>query len=252
MQSPYCQLNSVTQLWHCKVRSRHFRHVRPPPRPHDEVCYPRHYGWYHCSTSSRADVLHAPDAVPDLRSRRVGPDLRRAYVGFPLAHVSACSPVSSVKMRMTLFQGFVQLGAGLSVGLAGLAAGFAIGIVGDAGVRGTAQQPRLFVGMVRAGLISYPGTSIFSIHFADSYSHLRRGFGSLWYALLPSRCLLPRTHNCVGLIVALIMNSSAADASSAVSIKLFLSLSRLTSLSVPMMKICVRHHMRRNHCGGTH
>lgn len=49
---------------------------------------------------------------------------------------------------MPLFRGFVQLGAGLSVGLAGLAAGFAIGIVGDAGVRGTAQQPRLFVGMV--------------------------------------------------------------------------------------------------------
>ena len=49
---------------------------------------------------------------------------------------------------MPLFRGFVQLGAGLSVGLAGLAAGFAIGIVGDAGVRGTAQQPRLFVGMI--------------------------------------------------------------------------------------------------------
>lgn len=49
---------------------------------------------------------------------------------------------------MPLYTGFVQLGAGLSVGLAGLAAGFAIGIVGDAGVRGTAQQPKLFVGMV--------------------------------------------------------------------------------------------------------
>jgi len=47
-----------------------------------------------------------------------------------------------------LFKGFTQLGAGLSVGLSGLAAGFAIGIVGDAGVRGTAQQPRLFVGMI--------------------------------------------------------------------------------------------------------
>lgn len=45
-------------------------------------------------------------------------------------------------------RGFVHLGAGLSVGLSGLAAGFAIGIVGDAGVRGTAQQPRLFVGMI--------------------------------------------------------------------------------------------------------
>lgn len=48
----------------------------------------------------------------------------------------------------SLFKGFLHLGAGLSVGLSGLAAGFAIGIVGDAGVRGTAQQPRLFVGMI--------------------------------------------------------------------------------------------------------
>ena len=48
----------------------------------------------------------------------------------------------------SLFSNFIQLGAGLSVGLSGMAAGFAIGIVGDAGVRGTAQQPRLFVGMI--------------------------------------------------------------------------------------------------------
>lgn len=48
----------------------------------------------------------------------------------------------------TLYRSFVHLGAGLSVGLSGLAAGYAIGIVGDAGVRGTAQQPRLFVGMI--------------------------------------------------------------------------------------------------------
>ncbi|KAK0088424.1 hypothetical protein PV325_012088 [Microctonus aethiopoides] len=48
----------------------------------------------------------------------------------------------------SLYKGFIHLGSGLSVGFAGLAAGFAIGIVGDAGVRGTAQQPRLFVGMI--------------------------------------------------------------------------------------------------------
>lgn len=35
--------------------------------------------------------------------------------------------------KMALHTGFLQLGAGLSVGLCGLAAGFAIGIVGDAG-----------------------------------------------------------------------------------------------------------------------
>lgn len=55
---------------------------------------------------------------------------------------------NSLEQKTPLFNGFIQLGAGLSVGLAGLAAGFAIGIVGDAGVRGTAQQPRLFVGMI--------------------------------------------------------------------------------------------------------
>merc|ERR1719489_269964 len=50
--------------------------------------------------------------------------------------------------KMSLYQAFLHLGAGLSVGLSGLAAGFAIGIVGDTGVRGTAQQPKLFVGMI--------------------------------------------------------------------------------------------------------
>ena len=55
---------------------------------------------------------------------------------------------NDLKQNTPLYSGFIQLGAGLSVGLAGLAAGFAIGIVGDAGVRGTAQQPRLFVGMI--------------------------------------------------------------------------------------------------------
>jgi len=56
--------------------------------------------------------------------------------------------LQSPKDGYTAFQGFLHLGAGLAVGLSGLAAGFAIGIVGDAGVRGTAQQPRLFVGMI--------------------------------------------------------------------------------------------------------
>jgi V-type H+-transporting ATPase proteolipid subunit len=55
---------------------------------------------------------------------------------------------NGLSQESSLFANFIQLGAGLSVGLSGMAAGFAIGIVGDAGVRGTAQQPRLFVGMI--------------------------------------------------------------------------------------------------------
>lgn len=62
--------------------------------------------------------------------------------------VLIANDLKSVDNGYELFKGFTQLGAGLSVGLSGLAAGFAIGIVGDAGVRGTAQQPRLFVGMI--------------------------------------------------------------------------------------------------------
>nr|CDS17761.1 Vacuolar ATP synthase 16 kDa proteolipid [Echinococcus granulosus] len=62
-----------------------------------------------------------------------------------------------------------QLGGGLSVGLCGLAAGFAIGIVGDAGVRGTAQQPRLFVGMVLilifAEVLGLVGYLLTNLHF---------------------------------------------------------------------------------------
>ncbi|XP_022653013.1 V-type proton ATPase 16 kDa proteolipid subunit-like [Varroa jacobsoni] len=55
---------------------------------------------------------------------------------------------SGISSPYKLIKSYLHLGAGLSVGLSGLAAGFAIGIVGDAGVRGTAQQPRLFVGMI--------------------------------------------------------------------------------------------------------
>ena len=60
---------------------------------------------------------------------------------------SVLSAVDPAK-NYTFFDGFAQLASGLSCGLAGLAAGMAIGIVGDAGVRATAQQPKLFVGMI--------------------------------------------------------------------------------------------------------
>ena len=86
-----------------------------------------------------------------------------------------------LKQQLPLYTGFIQLGAGLAVGLAGLAAGFAIGIVGDAGVRGTAQQPRLFVGMILIlifaevlGKQSYP----FQSHILNNPLIINR---SLWF-----------------------------------------------------------------------
>merc|ERR1712113_562498 len=56
-------------------------------------------------------------------------------------------PVSGVT-KYSSFSGFGHLAAGLACGLSGLAAGIAIGIVGDAGVRASAQQAKLYVGMV--------------------------------------------------------------------------------------------------------
>merc|ERR1711865_706730 len=52
------------------------------------------------------------------------------------------------KMQYSAFMGFAHLAGGLACGLSGLAAGIAIGIVGDAGVRASAQQAKLYVGMV--------------------------------------------------------------------------------------------------------
>merc|ERR1712216_596246 len=46
------------------------------------------------------------------------------------------------------FSSYAHLAGGLACGLSGLAAGIAIGIVGDAGVRASAQQQKLYVGMV--------------------------------------------------------------------------------------------------------
>merc|ERR1719252_299443 len=46
------------------------------------------------------------------------------------------------------YTGYAHLAAGMVVGLSSLAAGLAIGVVGDAGVRSNARQPKLFVGMI--------------------------------------------------------------------------------------------------------
>ncbi|KAF9880795.1 putative V-type ATPase [Colletotrichum karsti] len=84
---------------------------------------------------------------PDLIVKNIVPVIMAGIIAIYGLVVSVLIS-DGLAQEMSLYTGFIQFGAGLSVGLAGLAAGFAIGIVGDAGVRGTAQQPRLFVGMI--------------------------------------------------------------------------------------------------------
>ncbi|KAL1903200.1 vacuolar ATPase V0 domain subunit c [Sporothrix stenoceras] len=85
---------------------------------------------------------------PDLIVKNIVPVIMAGIIGIYGLVVSVLISDNLKQADYALYTGFIQLGAGLAVGLAGLAAGFAIGIVGDAGVRGTAQQPRLFVGMI--------------------------------------------------------------------------------------------------------
>jgi len=84
---------------------------------------------------------------PELIMRSVIPVVMAGIIAI-YGVVVAVLITNSITSAENMMKDFVNLGAGLSVGLSGLAAGMAIGIVGDAGVRGTAQQPKLFVGMV--------------------------------------------------------------------------------------------------------
>ncbi|XP_017841274.1 V-type proton ATPase 16 kDa proteolipid subunit [Drosophila busckii] len=84
---------------------------------------------------------------PDLIMKSIIPVVMAGIIAI-YGLVVAVLIAGSINSEYSIQKGYIQLGAGLAVGLAGLAAGFAIGIVGDAGVRGTATQPRLFVGMI--------------------------------------------------------------------------------------------------------
>lgn len=84
---------------------------------------------------------------PDMLVRNLMPPIMAGIVGIYGLVISVLI-LNTLEEKTALHTNFMMLGAGLSVGVSGLAAGFSIGIIGDAGVRGTAQQPKLFVGMI--------------------------------------------------------------------------------------------------------
>lgn len=85
---------------------------------------------------------------PELIMKSIIPVVMAGIIAIYGLVVSVIIGIGISETDYSPYKGFLHLGAGLAVGLSGLAAGFAIGVVGDAGVRGTAQQPRLFVGMI--------------------------------------------------------------------------------------------------------
>lgn len=82
---------------------------------------------------------------PDLIMKCIVPVVMAGIVGIYGMVISILLLGNLRQESYSLFAGCVQLAAGLCTGLCGLAAGFAIGIVGDAGVRATAQQPKLYI-----------------------------------------------------------------------------------------------------------
>lgn len=85
---------------------------------------------------------------PEILMKAILPVVMAGIVGLYGIIVFMVMLGSFVRDKYPLFLGSMQLGGGLACGLSSLASGFAIGVVGEAGVRGFAQQPRLFMGMI--------------------------------------------------------------------------------------------------------
>ncbi|KNC47996.1 V-type proton ATPase proteolipid subunit [Thecamonas trahens ATCC 50062] len=85
---------------------------------------------------------------PELIMRSIIPVVMAGIVGIYGLIVSIIISTSMKPATYPDASGYIDLGAGLAVGLAGLASGMCIGIVGDSGVRAFAQQPRVYVTLI--------------------------------------------------------------------------------------------------------
>merc|ERR1711988_301290 len=91
-------------------------------------------------------VLHA-----DIVMKSIIPIIMAGVLGIYgliVAVLLASAIEGSTPYGYASYSGYSALAAGLCCGMAGLSAGIAIGIVGDAGVRANARQPKLFVGVI--------------------------------------------------------------------------------------------------------
>jgi len=86
---------------------------------------------------------------PDMVMRSIIPVVMAGVLGiYGLITSVIINGKLSTPSTYSAFTGYAGFTAGMVVGLSALAAGLAIGVVGDAGVRANAQQPKLFVGLI--------------------------------------------------------------------------------------------------------
>merc|ERR1719326_1899791 len=86
---------------------------------------------------------------PDLVMKSIIPVVMAGVLGIygliiAVIIANGVAPPAGGVTQYSSFTGYAHLAAGLACGLSGMA----IGIVGDAGVRASAQQAKLYVGMV--------------------------------------------------------------------------------------------------------
>merc|ERR1712183_1076321 len=85
---------------------------------------------------------------PDMVMRSIIPVVMAGVLGIYGLITAVIINGKMAAAEYSAYSGYAHLGAGLTDSMRYMAAGRAIGIVGDAGVRANAQQPRLFVGMI--------------------------------------------------------------------------------------------------------
>jgi F0F1-type ATP synthase membrane subunit c/vacuolar-type H+-ATPase subunit K len=112
------------------------------------ICSPSASGawWRACPLLQRSpDPPAARPPRPRLRHRA---HARSISLVKPKTHNCAVLPNENGFPAYSNFEGYASFAGGMTCGLSGLSAGIAIGIAGDTGVRASAQQSKLFVGMV--------------------------------------------------------------------------------------------------------
>ncbi|CAE8683932.1 unnamed protein product [Polarella glacialis] len=162
--------NTILCPWCKEVRGADWEHMvwkceasgKPPELAAPTDLLQRRLGW--ASTArTRAYNFAVLDWMAEVRQRILeesfpltlafdpGPDFVVTVIIYLTLYGLITAVIINGKMDAATYSahsGYARLGAGLTVGMSSLAAGLAIGVVGDAGVRANAQQPRLFVGMI--------------------------------------------------------------------------------------------------------
>ncbi|KAM5509431.1 V-type ATPase [Fusarium oxysporum f. sp. phaseoli] len=106
------------------------------------------FGAAYGTAKSAGAIFQSGILRPDMMMQNTYDEMNSMLILSIYGLVASVIMSNNIKEKMAIHTAFLQLGAGISVGLCGMAAGFAIGIVGDAGVRASSQQPRLYIGMV--------------------------------------------------------------------------------------------------------